>query len=352
MYTKIPINGRTVLEKVSSLASFASADRATGESPETPSSASYAARDLVRPRVGVIYNPVAGFLQRRRLNRFLKLLRERGHDIVLRKTGNPGDATRLARELAADRESPIDVIVAAGGDGTINEVANGLIGALVPMAIVPLGTANVLAWELGHGLSISGAARLVEDGTAVSIRPAIANGRSFMLMASAGLDARTVAGVDKRLKRLVGKTAYGIAALRQIAAPPGPPCRLTVDGRREEAALVVVTKASHYAGPFIIAPGTKLSDINLTVILVRDGSRWAAFRAGCALLFGRVADLPYVDCLRARSVILEGPNGEPVQSDGDIIGTVPLEIHVGERDVRLIVGDPTRVRDSGLEDAG
>ncbi len=326
--------------KVVGLASLSSSIKSKNESV---SGRSRASGDLVRPRVAVIYNPVAGFLQRRRLRIFLKALRGRGHDVVLRRTEGPGHATKLARALAGGSDGSLDAIVAAGGDGTINEVANGLIGATVPLAIAPLGTANVMAWELGHGLGIRHAARVVEEGDVVSLRPAIANDRRFMLMASAGLDARTVAGVDTKLKRVIGKAAYVLAALRQLRTPPSEPIQIDLDGTTHQAALVVVTKARHYAGPFVIAPETKLSDPTLTVVMITDARRWALFKAALALAFGNVSRLSYVETIRAENVRFTAPANEPVQSDGDVIGAIPMEIGVGAGTIRMIVGDLSRV---------
>lgn len=294
-----------------------------------------------RRRVAVIYNPAAGARQRGRLRRLLKRLKSAGHEILLRRTEGPGDATVIAASLD---EGAVDVVLAAGGDGTINEVANGLIGRSLPLAIAPLGTANVLAWELGHGLALSRAASAVAKGEVVRIRPALVGERGFLLMASAGLDARVVAGVDTRLKRKIGKAAYGLAALREIFRPQAAPIALQIDGRDERAALAVVTHAAHYAGPFVIARDARLGDDRLTVVLVKDGRKSSLLRCGLALLLNRIPQTPGVELRRAETVVFAGPEGEPVQSDGDLIGRMPLTIRVGEGELSLIVADPGRVR--------
>lgn len=294
-----------------------------------------------RSRVAVIYNPAAGARQRGRLRRLLRRLRQRGHEVLVRRTEGPGDATRIAAALTPDE---VDVVLAAGGDGTINEVANGLIDRPLPLAIAPLGTANVLAWELGHGLTITGAARTVGSGRVVRIRPALAGRRGFLLMASAGIDARVVAGVNTALKRRIGKLAYGLTALREILRPPGPRIELDIDGRIEHAALAVVTHAAHYAGPFVIAPDARLGDDRLTVVLVRDNRRIGLILCGIALLLNRIPRRRGVDILPARAVRFLGPPGEPVQSDGDVIGHMPMEVRLGEGELSLIVADPDRVR--------
>lgn len=297
-----------------------------------------------RRRIAVIYNPAAGRRGRSLLRRLLKRLREGGHEVLLRRTEAPGDATRIARALSPGE---VDVVLAAGGDGTINEVANGLIGRDLPLAAAPMGTANVLAWELGSGPRIDRAARTVAHGTAVRIRPAIAGARGFLLMASAGLDARVVAGVDTGLKRRFGKAAYALAALREILKPDSADISVEIDGRRERAALAVVTHAAHYAGPFVIAPQARLGDAHLTVVLVRARSRLGLLRCGLALVANRIARCPLVDLRTARRVRFLDPEGEPVQSDGDVIGRIPLEITVGEEAVTLLVPDPGRVTSCG-----
>lgn len=296
--------------------------------------------DVIRRRVAVIYNPVAGFRQRGRLRRFLKHLRALGHDVVLRRTEGPGHATRIARELDPDQ---IDVVVAAGGDGTINEVANGLIGRPIPLAIAPLGTANVFAFELGLGLKLKRAARMPSEGRVAEIRPALAGDRGFLLMVSAGPDARVVANVDTGLKRMVGQLAYAIAALKEIARGTGGQIRVTVDGKTHEAGLVVVTHASHYAGPFVIAPDARLGDDTVSVVLLKGARRRALIRYGLALLTNRLPKLKDATILRARRVRIEGPEGQPIQSDGDLIGTAPMDIELGSLPLRLLVPDLARI---------
>lgn len=297
-------------------------------------------RPAPRKRVAVIYNPVAGFLQRGKLRRFLKHLRTHGHEVILRRTEAPGHATRIAEELDP---AQVDVAVAAGGDGTINEVANGLAGRPIPLAIAPLGTANVFAFELGLGRDLRKAATLPGDGKVAEIYPALADGRGFLLMVSAGADARVVAHVDSTVKRYIGKLAYILAAMKEIATGRNAPIQLTVDGRRYEAGLVVVTHAAHYAGPFVIAPQARLGDDTVTVMLLKGSRRRSLIRYGFALLTHRLATLRDVTILQARKVHFDGPVGQPVQSDGDVIGAMPLTICMGNRPLRILVPDLSRV---------
>lgn len=297
-------------------------------------------RPEIRKRVAVIYNPVAGFLQRGRLRRFLKHLRAHGHEVILRRTEGPGHATQIAMEFDPNT---VDVAVAAGGDGTINEVANGLAGRPIPMAIAPLGTANVFAFELGLGLNLRNAARMPGEGKLAEIYPALAGDRGFLLMVSAGADARVVGNVDSAVKRYIGKLAYVLAALKEIVTGKNTPIRVTVDGTPYEAGLVVVTHAAHYAGPFVIAPDTRLGDEAITVLLLTSVKRRSLLRYGLAMLTNRLSSLDDVTVLRARDVRFHGPEGQPIQSDGDLIGAMPMTVSLGNRPLRILVPDLARV---------
>lgn len=294
-----------------------------------------------RFRVAVIYNPVAGFWQRGRLKTFLKHLRAQGHEVLLRRTEGPGHATLIASSLPLDS---VDAVVAAGGDGTINEVANGLIGRPIPLAIAPLGTANVFAFELGLGLKLRQAALLPSQGAVAEIFPALAGERGFLLMVSAGPDARVVATVSSRLKRYTGKLAYVVAAVREIARNKNTVIDVTVDGTAHRAGLVIVTHASHYAGPFVIAPETRLCDNSITVMLLA-GTGWRALmRYAVAMVSNRLARQHDVTILKARSVRIDGPPGQPVQSDGDLIGHTPVDIVLGQRPLQILVPDLAQVQ--------
>ena len=294
-----------------------------------------------RRRVVVIYNPVAGAGKRGRLLRFLRLLRRAGHRVRLRRTTMPGDGAQIAAGLDAQS---VDVVVAAGGDGTINEVAKGLAGGTLPLAIAPLGTANVMAWELGLGPNIAQAARCVADGDIVPVRLMQTGGRALMLMVSAGLDARVVAGVSDSLKHRFGKLAYGLVWAREILRAPCAPIHLSVDGVAHSAALVVVTHAARYAGPFVIAPAARLGQDRLSVVMLAHAGRLAMIGYALAMITNLLPRLPSVQIVTGQSIEFTTPTGAAVQGDGDSVGRVPLSITLSTASVNLIVPDAARVR--------
>ena len=277
----------------------------------------------------VIFNPTAGWRRRARLDRVLARLGELGAAVTLYETTARGDAERAAREVPAGQ---FDAIVAAGGDGTINEVINGLAGRNLPLGIIPLGTANVLAAELGLPASDEALARTIALGATQPVKLGEVNGRRFAMMAGVGFDAHVVASVDTGMKRLVGKLAYAWETLRGFFRFDFRPYRLTIDGRTYEVASAVIANGHYYGGRFVCAPEARLSDPDLHVCLFKSVGPWAALRYTAWMMMGRLHKLPDFEVVRAQSVTVEGAADEPVQSDGDVSTHLPLKAGIsGDR---------------------
>jgi len=285
-------------------------------------------------RLLVIHNPTAGGRRARRLRAVVARLEARGIGVTVRPTGRRGDAEEFAR--SAD-PAEVDAVVAAGGDGTINEVINGLAahaeaGRPLPLGIVPMGTANVLAAELGLTMDVERIATAISSGRQTTIWPALANGRVFSLMAGVGLDARVVERVDPRVKRLIGKGAYVAETLVQLATRPDHRYRVTLDdGAPQEVASVIVAKGHFYGGRFICAPNARLTEPELHVCLFPRGGRLNALRYVWGVTAGRLARFPEYRVVTARRVRIEGPAGDglfadAVQGDGDVLARLPVEI--------------------------
>lgn len=286
----------------------------------------------------VIFNPMAGWRRRRRLDATLRLLREAGVACELAETRGRGDAEALARE-AADAARPPSLVIAAGGDGTINEVANGLIAgsAPPPLAILPLGTANVLAAEIDLATTPEAVAAAILGRRCLDMPVARANNRAFLLMAGAGFDAHVVEGVRPAVKRLLGKGAYVLETGRQMLRFRFPRYRVTVDGVEHDAASVVVARGRFYGGRHLAAPDARLDADGFQVCLFERGGRLAVLRYGAALLFGRLPKAAGYRIVPGRHVTVEGPAGDPVQADGDIIARLPVQIDLAPRQLSLVV---------------
>ncbi|WP_422001117.1 diacylglycerol/lipid kinase family protein [Reyranella sp.] len=294
----------------------------------------------------LIVNPTAGRRRRGLVEAVAAHVRAEGWTVNLVETRAAGDARRLAATCDAGRYR---VIAVAGGDGTINEVINGLAGRAAEgpaVAIVPLGTANVLAQELGLGSSATELARTIVAGRALAIQPGEAvheaDARCFSLMAGAGFDAKVVAGVSPPLKRRWGKAAYVWRSL--IEARRYKPVRYAVeiDGVRHEASSVIVTHSRHYAGPYVVAPQAALDKPLLHVCLFERWGRSQTFRYGLALLMGclpRATGYRVIAGREVRVSVLSDAGesrAQPVQIDGDNALTLPVSIGLSRATVRLL----------------
>jgi diacylglycerol kinase (ATP) len=290
---------------------------------------------MVRRQILIIVNPAAGRRRaaERRLGRFVAALEHRGCIVALRRAGpSMGEVERLAREA----ERGFDAIVAAGGDGTVNAVVNGLQSSRMPVGVLPLGTANVLARELGLPRDPEQLAGLIAAGPVSSVWPGRIGNRAFMMMASAGFDSEIVAAVRPGLKRRAGRLAFAWAILVRLWRYRGSELLVRADGLEYRVAGVVAAKGRHYAGPFIVAPGAKLSEPTLELVLLRASGRFAVLRYALALGFGFVPRLPGVTILRVREALVFGEPSVPVQADGEIVGHLPVTIGVADEPLLLV----------------
>lgn len=287
-------------------------------------------------RLLVIHNPTAGRRRQSRLAGTLRELRRLGCTIELCATTCAGDAGNILRDGVAG----YDAVVAAGGDGTIGDVVNGLATLappLPPLAIIPLGTANVLAGELGLSGRPRQTARIIAEGSPRTLRLGTVNGRFFVMMAGAGFDAHVVAGLSLARKRRLGKLAYVGEALLQAWRYPFPVLRVSADGAEYEARTVIACNGRRYGGRFVVAPAADLGRPELQVVMLH-GCGWAAMlRYALALAAGCLWRLPDVTIVAAHRLTIRGPTGAPVQADGDVAAALPVDIAVAERTLTVLV---------------
>ena len=204
------------------------------------------------------------------------------------------------------------------------------------MAVIPLGTANVLAQEIGLKLSSHKIASAILRGRRISVYPGRANGRYFLMMGGVGFDAEVVANIDPALKRRTGRFAYLVEALHQSWRHRFETCGGEIDGTPFEARWVVVCNGRHYGGPFIAAPLARLTEPGFSVCLLNGGGFDIA-RYGAALALGRLSHQHDVRILPAQCVRIDSPIGYKIQGDGDIIGRLPVEIVAADRPIELVV---------------
>ncbi len=278
-------------------------------------------------RLLVIYNPTAGRRHEKRFWKILRLLEARGSQLTLSHTLGPGHATELAR--AAQQNPEISAVIAAGGDGTLGEVAQGLSGSDMPLGLIPLGTANVFAFEIGVGTTISKIVNTIVDGQQVKIWPGLIEGRRFMLMVGCGYDAMSVAGLNIAEKRTWGALAYLIAAFRVRRRFSKMRVSVKIGDEKYEAASVIVSRARKYGGPFTVFPKADLRRQDFQLLLLKGGSVGHAMIYACAMLFGCLEKLKSVEILATRNAIKISAIDElPSQRDGDLDMSTPFRLSV------------------------
>lgn len=296
-----------------------------------------AARAERARRVLVIYNPTAGRKRGKRLTDTLALLRAKGCEVVERRTTRRGDAEEFARDASSD---DFDVVVAAGGDGTVNEVINGMVGRpdRPRLAVIPLGTANVLALEIGlDPKDAEQVSDTIAHGPSRTVHLGLANGRHFLLMAGAGLDAHVVEGVNVALKRHAGKLAYVVESVRQAFGYDFPELQIRANGQTYEGRMAVACRGRFYGGPFVAAPDARLDRPKLEVCILPKSGVGGVVRYGLALPMNKLAELPEVQVVSADSITILGPRGAPLQGDGDIVARLPAEISIASETVELVM---------------
>lgn len=285
-------------------------------------------------RVTVIFNPTSGRRRWRRLAHVLDALAASGCAVTLRETTQRGDAEAFAREAS---RATCDRLVAAGGDGTINEVVNGMSDPALPLALIPLGTANVLAAEIGLSTRTADIARTILHGAPRTVFLGRANARKFAMMAGVGFDALAVTRVHLPIKRRLGKAAYVIAGLIQLAHQKSTLYDVEIDGATYRAASAIVAKGHFYAGRYICAPAARLDRPVFEICLFKTPGRWNVLRYAVALALNRLDRLSDVTVVSGHRVRITGPTGEPVQSDGDIIALLPVELEIVEKGLLLVM---------------
>lgn len=291
----------------------------------------------------IIANPAAGRKRRseNRLRRVVGALEQRGCRVVVHETQSSGDAERLARTA----NSVFDVIVAAGGDGTVNEVVNGLCRSSRLLAVLPLGTANVLANEIGMPHAPEAAARVIAEAAAQPIWPGVAGERLFVATAGVGFDAEVLGALGIGLKRRAGKLAFVWAIARCLLHYHRREFVVGMTGGEQRAASVIIVKGRRYAGNFVIAPAACLGEPTLHIVLFRRTGRLAALRGLVAMMVGALHRLPEVSILAGPrldiAAIDRNPAGPPlVEIDGEVAGELPIAI--GIADTPLLLVQPTR----------
>jgi len=294
-------------------------------------------------RTCVIFNPTARGDKARRFRRHLDAI---GRESTLKLTAAAGDARRLAAEAVGEG---FEVIVAAGGDGTLNEVLNGIGDApdgfeRARLGVLPLGTVNVFARELGLSTRLDTAWAVIRQGRETRIDlPAIEHRAEgvpqrgyFAQLAGAGLDARAIELVNWQLKKKIGPLAYVVAGLKALM---GSQSKITAAGGGHSAVgeLVLIGNGRLYGGDYQVFPQADLRD-GLLEVCVFPRVNWLTLaRCGPSLLLRGRLPASCVRAFRAESVTLVSPTATALEADGELIGQLPATFSIARSRLRVIV---------------
>lgn len=292
----------------------------------------------------LISNPKTGrYGSRRRQMRPIQEVASRleslGLSVDLQLTSGPGDAAEIAARAARNGSS--DVIV-AGGDGTINEAIQGLAGTSARLAIIPRGTANVLARELRLPLDDEQAVAVVARGKSRTIYLGIVidqgtnESRHFVLMAGIGLDASVVKRVQPSLKKRIGRGAFWISGLSHLADWNPQPFTVEIDNNKYTATFAAIGKSAKYGGDLSITPGARLDEREFEVCIIETVSRLRYLHLlSYAMREGMPRDNPEVRFIKTSSVKAYGD--AQVQVDGELIGHLPMRFEIAPHSLDVIV---------------
>ena len=256
---------------------------------------------------------------------------------VVRTSTSPEDAKEIARKAP---EEGFEAVVAAGGDGTINEVVNGLSGADVPLGILPVGTMNVFATELGIPSNLAKAWEVIEEGFVREVDLPKANDDYFVQLAGIGLDAEVVQKTTPDSKKALGPMSY-LITLAQVAASKPPAIHVDpVDGHPREGSFVLVGNGRLYGGPFVLFKDAKLDDGLLDVLVFQNQSHWDLLRYVQAIAFGNHQNLPDVEYFQTKALRLMSREYVPVEVDGELTGALPYEFGFSRHKLKVLAPAP------------
>ena len=293
-------------------------------------------------RIRLIINPISGTHSKRGLRKKIeKRVRAMGHEIDTEETQCQGDGIRLGREAAAEG---YDVVLACGGDGTINEVATGLIGSTTALLILPNGSGNGLARHIEVPVDPLLAIDVLRTGHVVNADYCTVNGRPFFCTFGLGFDAAVSRRFAQSHRR--GLMTYLKSAVDEFINFKPETCSVTINGSSQDIDIFLIAccNASQYGNNAYIAPAASITDGQLDITIVHSGNPIAQAFVGIELLAGSITKGGLIDTFRAKSVIIERKKPGTVHIDGepiDMSSRLEIDCHSGGLRIYAPVGNTT-----------
>jgi diacylglycerol kinase (ATP) len=263
--------------------------------------------------------------------------------VEVRPTTGPASAGDIARHCI---QRGADLILVAGGDGTVNEVVNGMLHSEVPLGVLPGGTANVFAMEMGIGKKIVPAAQDVGMWIPERIALGLHSGnnghsgtpRHFLLMCGAGLDAQIVYSLSASWKSALGKLSYWAGGFSHVGKRL-PEFDVEADGVRYRASFALVSRVRNYGGDLEIAQSVSLLENHFEVVLFSGQSSFRYLRYMLGVVRGRIANTPGITILQTTRLALSAPEDSRIYThvDGEYAGPLPLTLEIVPSSLTLLM---------------
>ncbi len=252
---------------------------------------------------------------------------------TVQTTSAPGDARSIAAWAVGHG---FRTVVAAGGDGTINEVVNGLVGSKVALGILPVGTMNVFAAELGLPNNLAKAWAVIQARHTRNVDLVRANEQYFVQLAGVGLDAQVVQATSRTFKKNFGPLSYLISAA-QIAARKPPKLIIEHDGARLEGSFVLIGNGRYYGGPVAFFKDARIDDGKLDVLIFKNLGYLDIARYLGTVLMGSHTDLVDVEYFQTKRVAVSSEDDVPVEVDGEVVTKLPVTFRISSRKLKVVV---------------
>ncbi len=289
-------------------------------------------------RYPVIFNPKARSQKGGRVLRFIESHADR---LALHPTHHAGEAREIAARFAAAGEP---VVIAAGGDGTLNEVVNGLAGSQTVLGVLPAGTMNVFAREMGIPFgSLVEAYQVIERGFIQEVDLFEANGSPFVQMAGVGFDAMVIEETKWEVKKKLGPLAYLLAAVKVLGEKPPPLEVILPDGRREQGVAVLAGNGALYGGPFRFFRNANNHDSKLDVLVYKEAGYRIVLDSLRGLVCGGIDLMASTSYFQAEEFIVRAEREVPVEVDGEWLGRFSEIRFVESADRLRVIAPETRL---------
>jgi len=283
------------------------------------------------PHTALIFNPAAKGARAGGL--YSEIRRLVGPSVRIFRTSRQGEARSISRW--AVREG-FERIIASGGDGTINEIVNGIAGSDVALGILPTGTMNVFATELGIPRNIDDAWAVIGRGEERKVDLPIANGHAFVQLAGIGLDAQAVKETSWEFKQTLGPLSYLVSAAQITARKPPRLVAVGDDGATREGSFILIGNGRYYGGPFPVFKDARIDDRQLNVLIFKNLGYLDIMRYLAGILRGSHVTMPDVEYFLTHELHVSSDEEVPIEVDGEVLGNLPAHITFHPKPLRVL----------------